>query len=151
MSVKPGPPEGRIFRDLTSTDCSHTSVAHQASLEGTPQSATISSISDYLDKVSQQLADPKSDIEKTCDFLGMLMAKMTPSCLEDFTHEATCKAMEYVKQSNLERHQAQQPPQVTLLQPPQPPLRFTQQLQPANSTAVHPVAGTTTTHRSSHP
>jgi len=103
------------------SDCSESSATPQATLEGTPQSATTSattgSISNYLDKVTQQLAEPKSDIEKTCDFLGVLMAKMTPSCPEEFTHEATCKAMEYVKQSNVERRQAQQPPQVTYLQP----------------------------------
>lgn len=38
----------------------------------------------------------------------------------------------YVKQSNLERRQAQQRPQDTFLQPPQPPLRFMQKAnQPA--------------------
>lgn len=140
----------KIKRPDQHSDCSESSVTPQSALKGTPQSATTSattrSISDYLDKVSQQLAEPKSDIEKTRDFLGMLMAKMTPSCLEDFTHEATSKAMEYVKQSKLERLQTQQPPQVTFLQPPQPPFRCMQQ---ASSTVVHPIASTTTTRRSS--
>uniref|UniRef100_UPI00358E8264 uncharacterized protein n=1 Tax=Myxine glutinosa TaxID=7769 RepID=UPI00358E8264 len=136
----------KIHRPDQHSDCSESSVTPQTTLEGTSQSATTStttaSISDCLDKVSQQLAEPKNDIEKTCDFLGMLMARMTPSCLEDFTHEATCKAMEYVKQSNLERRQAQQPPQVTFLQPPQPPQlqQASQPLAPQYALAVRNLA-----------
>ena len=124
----------KIQRAEHHSDCSESSVTQQTTRENTPQLVTSSktaSISDYLEKVSQQLVVPKSDIEKTCDFLGVLMAKMTPSLLEEFTHEVTTKAMEYVKQSNLER-QTQQPPQVTLFQPPQPPLRYTQQLKTAS-------------------
>lgn len=88
------------------SDWRESSVLPKSTWESTPKSGTTSStaftISDYLDKVSQQLAVPKTDIEKTCDFLTVQMAKMTPSCQEDFTNEAVCKAMEYVQQSDQE-------------------------------------------------
>ncbi|XP_071140733.1 uncharacterized protein [Mytilus edulis] len=136
------------------SDCSESSVPSITTMESTPQSVTTSStttkISDCLEKVSQQLAVPKSDIEKTCDFLSTLMAKMTPSCLEDFTNETIFKAMEYVKQSKQEQRQTQQPPRDDFIQPSQLSSTFTDpsqqvnrqtlpqftQLQPQQQTAV---------------
>ena len=123
----------RIQKPDRHSHCSESPVPPQSTRESAPQSPTASAkkatISDYLDKVSQQLAVIKSDIEKTCDLLSTLMGKIPPSCLEDFTHETICKAMEYVKQSNQERHQSQQPSHVSL-QPPQPSSTFTQATQP---------------------
>ena len=124
----------KIQRAEHHSDCSESSVTQQTTHENTPQLVTSSktaSISDYLEKVSQQLVVPKSDIEKTCDFLGVVMAKMTPALPEEVIHEITTKAIEYVKQSNLEC-ETQQPPQVTVFQPPQPPLRYREQLKPAS-------------------
>jgi hypothetical protein len=121
------------------SDSSESSVPLKSTCESTTKqqstSSTVSSISDYLDKVSQQLAVPKTDIEKTCDFLSVQMAKMTPSCLEDFTNEAVCKAMEYVQQSKQERRLAQQTPKGNVVQPSQPPFTFTEQLQQASQPA----------------
>lgn len=121
--------------DLLS-DSSPQQTGHESTPKSSSSSTTTALISSYLDKVSNQLSVPKSDIEKTCDFLGVLMNKMTPTCLEEFTHEVTCKAMEYVKQSNVERRQTPQSQNTASFQTTPIPITLPQQLQQTNQPSV---------------